>query len=487
MISMHDFSEIIKLRNAGKTQDEIAQKLGVNRRTIIRYLQEGKIPKYCRTRPTKIDPMRDHYETAKNLLEDNPDLTIEELYLHLAGNGYKGSVRTVRRKTCKLRVQLKRREVYFQRTKIPGEVMEGDFTKLFLEIGGIKREVKLWVSVLNYSNAIFATPFYYETFDCFCEGSINAFEEFKGIPRRYRLDNLSPAVSKILQGRDRVVTKRYAQFQDHYSFYQDFCNPSRGNEKGTVESNNKHFKRKLLNRINIKKIKFKDIDSLKYFIWEFCRELNNRVEVKEKFNEENLLPLPPERFDNYQLEVVSVNKYSLFSIGQARNMYSAPSEYVGLRLEARIYPERLDLFYQGEKVASHKRIYLNRGIASINIEHIIGALCKKPGALIEWKYREILFERPVWKNFYEKLKTSSKRDSDKTYLLCLNMIRQYNIENVTAAMELVLDHNLEANYKTLKQILENTEDKILKLQPININLKKYDNLIPFRRNLNDAS
>ncbi|MBF0207292.1 MAG: IS21 family transposase [Oligoflexia bacterium] len=478
---MDKFGEIIRLRNAGIDQEEIAKRLGLNRRTIIRYLRDGKIPKYDRSTPTRPDPMDEYYSTTEDMLSKNPRLTIEELYPLLQEKGYKGSTRTLRRKTAKLRARLKKREVYFQRSKSPGEIMEGDFTKLHLEIGGVKRRINLWVVVLPYSNSIFVTPYYYESFECFCEGSINAFEEFNGVSIKYRLDNLSPAVSEILRGQKRIVTKRYAQFQEHYKFQQDFCNPGRGNEKGCVESNNKHFKRRLLNRINTQNIKFKDLQSLKIFIWDFCREINNKEEVKSRFAEEKLSSLPIKRFDCYQLEVVAVNKYSMFSVGNSGNLYSAPSEYVNLRLEARIYPENIDLFFQGKKVAEHRRIYINRGLASINIKHIIGALCKKPGAMKEWKHRNILFPLPVWRKFYNRIVEKNKDNPDKVYLLCLNLTQKFSIENVTAAMELVLDNNMDPNSKSLKQILEDNENDMLNMRPIKVNLKKYDNLIESHR------
>ena len=116
--------------------------------------------------------------------------------------GYEGSERTLRRKTLKLRTSLKNKEVFFQREVRPGEVMEGDFTEFFISIEGKKRKVYLWVTSLPFSNSYFATPYYHCSFEAFADGSVKSFQEFNGIAKKYRLDNMSPAVSKILSGKN---------------------------------------------------------------------------------------------------------------------------------------------------------------------------------------------------------------------------------------------------------------------------------------------
>jgi response regulator of citrate/malate metabolism len=46
MLTMSDFQKIIQLRNSGKTQEEIADLVGISRRSVIRYLKYGSIPVY---------------------------------------------------------------------------------------------------------------------------------------------------------------------------------------------------------------------------------------------------------------------------------------------------------------------------------------------------------------------------------------------------------------------------------------------------------
>ncbi|MBC8552283.1 MAG: IS21 family transposase [Candidatus Brocadiales bacterium] len=473
---MTDFKQIIQLRNKGKTQQEIADKLGVSRRSVIRYLKDGKIPHYSReTKSNRIDPMVNFYEDAKEKLQLNPKLPLNELFEYLCIKGYEGSERTLRRKTLSLRTSLKNKEIFFQREVHPGDVMEGDFTEFYIHIKGKKRKVYLWVTSLPFSNSYFASPYYHCTFEAFADGSVNSFNEFGGIAKKYRLDNMSPAVSKILSGKERVVTARYAQLQQHYGFEQDFCNPAKGNEKGNVEANNKFIKNKINARILLNNISFSSLESFKEFVWGICREHNQKESVKLKFVQEELIPLPETPFKCFRTQVVSINKYSLFSLEKTGHMYSVPSKYIGLSLEMRLYPGTLDVLFDGSIVCSHKRIYGPKGLVSIMPEHVVDGLLKKPGAMKDWKYRQVLFERPAWNDFYKRIIKNGGKDKD--YLKCLKLINKYDRELVTVAMELSMEGGEDLSAGQLTKIINNDMDNVFNINPLKMDLNHYDDFL----------
>ena len=470
---MTDFQQIIILRNQNKSQQEIAEILDISRRSVIRYLKTGKIPKYTRSvSNTKKDPLTDFMSLIEEKLREMPQLSLSELFEFIVSKGYKGSARTIRRKTADLRNKLKNKEVYFQRLPTPGEVMEGDFTELSISIGGIQRKIYLWICSLPYSNFYFATPYYNCTFECFADGSIQAFKEFGGVANKYRLDNLSPAVSKILVGKERLVTQRFAQFQSHYGFKQDFCNPARGNEKGNIESNNKYFKTKIRARMSLEKLSFTTLESFQIFVWKLCREHNDLEKVQTKFGQEKLNPLPATAFKSFNTEIVKINKYSLFSLGNSGHMYSVPSKYIGLSLEARIYPSFFEIIEMNKVICTYKRLNGPRGLVSIKVEHVISGLLRKPGAFKDWKYRELVFERPIWKKFYLKIVESGK--DDKEFLKCINLILETDRENLTLAMELAMDNEMDLSPSTLRKIINNEFNNVLSIAALPVNLDQYD-------------
>ena len=79
MINMGHYKEIIRLRNGGETQEEIAQELGLSCKTVGRYLRRGEVPIYVRNRSTKTDPFIGHEEATKELLETKQDMDMRSL------------------------------------------------------------------------------------------------------------------------------------------------------------------------------------------------------------------------------------------------------------------------------------------------------------------------------------------------------------------------------------------------------------------------
>ena len=75
-----------------------------------------------------------------------------------------------------------------------------------------------------------------------------------------------------------------------------------------------------------------------------------------------------------------------------------------------------------------------------------------------------------------------KKMSDKVLIL----MTKYNKENLTAAMEIVLEQGAKANKKVLIELLENEKIDILAMRPIKVNLYKYDELLTQRRKENGA-
>ena len=247
-----------------------------------------------------------------------------------------------------------------------------------------------------------------------------------------------------------------------------------------MESNNRALKRRILDQISLNNLTFSSLDAFEDFVAGLCRENNNRDKVKIKLRGENLKPLPESDFGCFKTSVASINKFSLFSLENTGHMYSVPSGYIGLSLEVRIHPKKIEAYHEGELVCSHNRIYGPRGLVSIKIEHIIKALVKKPAAMRDWKHREVLFERPAWKAFYEGLKKEG--GSDKDYLRCLSLILGHGREKVTVAMELAIEEKLKLTSKELENLITNEMEDLLSMAPLEVNLSKYDEFLEGEKN-----
>ena len=68
------------------------------------------------------------------------------------------------------------------------------------------------------------------------------------MPGRIRYDNLKPAVTRVLKGRDRDESERFVALRSHYGFDSFFCIPGKqgAHEKGGVEGEIGRFRRRHL-------------------------------------------------------------------------------------------------------------------------------------------------------------------------------------------------------------------------------------------------
>ena len=60
------------------------------------------------------------------------------------------------------------------------------------------------------------------------------FHQAGGVPTHLRIDNLSAAVVTVGKGDNRTYTDAFLQFQMHYNFEVQPCNPYSGHEKETL-------------------------------------------------------------------------------------------------------------------------------------------------------------------------------------------------------------------------------------------------------------
>ena len=199
-----------------------------------------------------------------------------------------------------------------------------------------------------------------------------------------RYDNLKPAVTRVLKGRDRVESDRFIALRSHYGFDSFFCIPGQrgAHEKGGVEGEIGRFRRRHL-------VPVPTVASL--------AELNQHVAAGDVLDDgrvitghhatvgvefaaeqPTLMPLPNERFDPGVVEQRRVDHRSRVSIRQ--NYYSVPARYVGRRLLVRFTATTVTVVDGSKVVAVHERA-IGRYVEVLALDHYLEVLTRKPGAL----------------------------------------------------------------------------------------------------------
>ena len=106
----------------------------------------------------------------------------------------------------------------------------------------------MFVFRLSASGRGFHRVYLNQAQQAFLDGHVRAFEQMGGVPGRIRYDNLKPAVTRVLRGRDRAETERFIALRSHYGFDSFFCQPGPdgAHEKGGVEGEVGRFRRRHL-------------------------------------------------------------------------------------------------------------------------------------------------------------------------------------------------------------------------------------------------
>lgn len=267
----------------------------------------------------------------------------------------------------------------------PGAEAEVDFGELWVILAGVKTKCFMFAYRLSHSGRAVHRVYPTQALEAFLEGHIDAFEETGGIPTlQIKYDNLSPAVTKVLAGRARIETTRWALFRSHYGFDAFYCEPGidGAHEKGGIEGEVGRFRRTWLSPMPV-------VDSL--------AELNERIRDWDLRDEQRrigmrittvahdlqvdraqLAALPRDRFDPGLELYPRVDRSALVTVRQAK--YSVPVRFIGRKLRVSLRASELVVFDGRQQVAQHERVIERYGQAVL-LDHYLEVLQHKPGAL----------------------------------------------------------------------------------------------------------
>ncbi|MFR9543798.1 MAG: IS21 family transposase, partial [Rikenellaceae bacterium] len=296
-----------------------------------------------------------------------------DIYELLIDQGFSLSYPTVCKYICHLeRSKQKPQEAYIRGHYEPGDECEFDWGEVKLTIDGNKEVVQMAIFTLAHSNARYCYLFTRQDTLAFMEAHRNFFRDTKGVPCVMVYDNMRVAIKKFA-GSEKQPTDALMSLKNFYRFNHRFCNICSGNEKGHVERSVAVIRKKAFSY----KVAFNSLSAANEHVATVCERLNR---AKGEAVEVDLSALRPEynMIGCFSSTSYKVDKWSTICMKQS--YYSVPDNLVGKYVDVKIYSEKIVVFYQGKKVATHERKYSQRSW-SIKLEHYISTLAKKPGAL----------------------------------------------------------------------------------------------------------
>jgi transposase len=357
--SAMEWAQVRALAADGVSQRGIAQRLGINRRTVRRLVEADEPPRYRRAGSgSMLDPLE---PVIRRVLSEWPEIKAPRLTEVLREeHGYTGSVDLVRKRLAVLRPRDAARAA--QRTGYrPGQVLQLDWAEMPTRprIGGRERRVYALVCVLPYSGASTAHFSLEMTIEAFLEGHVRALDWLGGVPRECVYDNLRSAVAR----RDGDVISwnpRFVQLRGHYAFHATACTPATPREKGAVEGAVRYIKTGFwparrfssLAELDETFARWRDRVALPR------RHATSRHVVAERLahEREQLRPLPPIAFDaaGRRCSRVPLDGY----LKLAGSFYRAPASLVHQRVELRWNRDRVWIEHRGHRVADYMRSYV---------------------------------------------------------------------------------------------------------------------------------
>lgn len=224
---------------AGLTKTAIAERLGLDRSTIHRWIRTGDLERDIDAdavryhprpaRPSKLDP---YVPLLRERLTEYPDLTAVRLFAEVRAAGYPGGLSQLKVLVQRLRPPPVVEEVVRFETP-PGHQAQVDFARFVLP-WGVRYALLV---VLSYSRLLWLRFAPRQDFRTLLTGLEAAFGSFGGVPRELLFDQMKAVIARDgrLEGGRLVTNAEFLRFAHHWSFRPRACRPYRAQTKGKVE------------------------------------------------------------------------------------------------------------------------------------------------------------------------------------------------------------------------------------------------------------
>lgn len=485
---MTNYRELLRLKSLGLNNSRIADSLQCSRTTVVAVLERAKAAGLALPIPASMSDK----ELEEKLYPNSPGKAIYKMpdyaYVHkeLQRSGVTLNLLWLEYcDQCRAAGEIPYQSTQFNKyysdylnkanatmhlNHKPGEIMQvdwaGDTASVIDTDTGEVIPVYVFVATLPYSGYSYVEGFFSMNQECWTSAHVNAYSYFGGVTRMIQCDNLKTGVEK--HGKDEIVLNRaYQELAEHY---QTAIVPARVRApkdkaavEGTVGIISTYILAALRNR------QFLTLQELNEAIWERLKAFNSKPFQKKDgsrascFTEEKpfLRPLPPRLFELATWKTATVGPN--YHISVERMNYSVPFEYIKQKVDVRITRGTVEVFFSGNRICSHPRLYgkLNQystAQAHMPPEHQkyiqwngerFARWASKIGACTECTVKAIL---------------ASYKIEQQGYKSCMGLLKlsdKYTPERLEAACRRALEYTPRPSLKNIQAILASGQDKVV--------------------------
>ena len=439
MLSMEQIETIKELQSRGLSPSEIARKLSVDWKTVVKYMQQecySPKPPVVRCIESKLDPWK---PVIDGWLEEDRKTRYKQRHtakrifdrLNEEYPGFTGSYPIVQRYVRQVREAKKQTAGFLELVWPPGEA-QVDFGEADFDTPAGRIPRKYLCASFPHSNGGLTQVFGGETAECVCQGLQDIFEFIGGVPTRLIFDNATGVGRRI--GEQVRLTELFRRFKAHHGFELSFCNPASGHEKGNVERKVGYVRSNLF-------VPVPYVDDLLLFnrrLLENGQKLMQKPHYKKQLAEadlfaldrEALLPLPRQQFNVCRYEYARADGYGKICL-DGKHYYSTTPEWAGQSVLIGVGAHSIEILRaDGSVLVRHPRSFSNERSDHLDHSTSLALLLKNAGA---WR------NSGLRSNFSEPLRQvldeQTRADLRKSLQLLSTLSDRYGFDTAMQAME----------------------------------------------------
>jgi transposase len=356
----------------------------------------------------------------------------------------------------------------------PGEIMEVDWAGQYAHIvntdTGELIDVSVFVAALSYSGYAYVEGFLSQNQECWTTAHVNAYNFFGGVTRILTPDNLKTGVTKHSRS-EITINKTYQELAEHYGTAVIPARVKAPQDKPTVEGSVGIISTWIL--AALRNQQFLSLHELNEAIRLKLEEFNNKPFQKKDgsraslLEEERpfLLPLPLKPFELATWRVATV-QFNYHVCVDSQN-YSVAYEYIKQKVDVRLTKNVIEVFFGGNRLTSHPRLYGRSGQYSTIEAHMPPDHQK----YVTWNAERFTsWAEKIGENTAVVVRffLSAHKVEQQGYKSCMALLKladKYSVKRLEAACAKTLSYTVRPSLKNVQAILKSGQDKLLDNKP----------------------
>ena len=349
---------ILELHRQGVTVSAIARRVGLDRKTVRRYIARGLEPPVYGPRKPRTTQLQQFERYLRERIAAFPQLTGRRLHRELRDLGYTGGYTILTEFLRDIRpAAVPEFEVRFETP--PGRQAQVDFAHfrtVFTDEPGAERIIWLFSLVLGHSRMLWGRFVLHQDLPTLLRCQAAAFEALGGVPEQVLYDRMRTVFNREDAEAGHIVFNRtLLEFARHYGYLPKACRPYRAKTKGKVERPFRYIREDFfLGR------SFRNLEDLNTQFGQWLDQAANvrvhattRQVVAEHFAEERpkLQPLPAGPFQAVLRLERRISRDGMVSVDG--NLYSVPNTARRRPVEVHSTADEVRILEEGSIIAVH--------------------------------------------------------------------------------------------------------------------------------------